>query len=181
MSRAASTPIPEPGLARASASARDAHAAATSQPSPALEAARGDRRGVRLARALLFASAAVHLYFGTGFALSPEPWMESLSIAATSPVGRIEMRAFYGGLMLALGALFLAAATLREALLPGTVMMTVTYLGAAIVRTAGIVAAGVADSMLSQILAIEAGGAVLGGVAWWQLARAEREARRRAP
>jgi len=123
---------------------------------------------VRLARLLLLGSAGLHLYFGAAFALAPGPWMESLSIQATSPAGLVEMRAFYGGLMLALGALFAAAGLIRRALLPGVVGMTVTYLGAACVRGLAMLAAGTTESPLRELLAVEAGGAVLGALVWWR-------------
>jgi len=114
-----------------------------------------------VARALLGTSAALHLYFGGYFAIDAAPMLEGLAIAATEPAGLIEMRAFYGGLMLALGALF-AAALRRAWLYPGLVLMTVTYFGAATVRATWIALDGVADAWLLRILAIEGLGALAG-------------------
>jgi len=115
---------------------------------------------------LLAASALLHLYFGAVFAIDPRPLMADLSLDATSPVGWIEMRAFYGGLMLALGALFALSALSARWRHAGLVWMTVTYAGAACVRALWIGLDGISDALLLNILAIEAGGAILGAVCW---------------
>jgi hypothetical protein len=121
-----------------------------------------------LARGVLAASALIHLYFGAAFALDPLPWMESLHLAARDTSGLTEMRAFYGGLMLALGTLFAVTAVARGALHSGLVLMTATYLGAATVRTLSLAADRVADPLLQQILFIETAGAILGAFCLWR-------------
>jgi hypothetical protein len=113
-------------------------------------------------RALLGASAIVHLYFGAWFAIDAGPLMASLSIAPTAPAGLAEMRAFYGGLMLALGALFAIAVLRRSRTRDGLILMTATYLGAALVRGSWMAIDGIGDAWIWQLLAIESGGA-LGG------------------
>lgn len=118
-----------------------------------------------IARVWLALSAVMHLYLGAAFAIDAAPWIEGLAIAPTDPAGLIEMRAFYGGLMLALGALFAAALLRREWLQPGLVLMTVTYFGAASVRATWMLIDGVSDDWLVRILAIEAGGALAGALA----------------
>ena len=98
-----------------------------------------------IAHLALTLSAIIHLYFGAAFALDPVPWMQNLHLAASNPAGVAEMRAFYGGLMLSLGALFVVAVAVRSALYPGLVLMTVTYLGAALVRSVSLAANPVDD------------------------------------
>jgi len=119
---------------------------------------------VWIARTWLVVSAGLHLYFGALFAIDATPMLAGLAIAQTEPSGLIEMRAFYGGLMLALGALFAAAALRREWLRAGLVLMTVTYFGAASVRATWMLIDGVSDDWLVRILSIEAGGALAGAL-----------------
>jgi hypothetical protein len=120
---------------------------------------------------LLGLSAVLHLYLGAVFAIDPTEWLANLSLAATAPAGLAEMRAFYGGLMLAMGALFAWCAGHRASLRPGLVFMTVTYFGAATVRTIAVVDYGVSDELLWRILAVEALGAVSGALCLWRLRR----------
>jgi hypothetical protein len=121
-----------------------------------------------VAQLALALSALIHLYFGALFALDPVPWMQNLHLTASDPAGVTEMRAFYGGLMLALGTLFAVAAAVREALYPGLVLMTATYLGAALVRSVALAATGVGDPLLYQLLAIELAGALVGMFCLWR-------------
>jgi hypothetical protein len=114
------------------------------------------------ARAVLALSGAMHLYFGAVFAIDPLPWMQSLSLTATAPAGVAELRAFYGGLMLAMGSLFVWSAWQRAWLVSGLVWMTATYFGAAAVRAVSLARDGVSDPMLLQILTIESSGAIAG-------------------
>lgn len=121
-----------------------------------------------VAHLALALSAIMHLYFGAAFALDPIPWMQNLHVAASNPAGVAEMRAFYGGLMLALGTLFAVATAVRGALYPGIVLMTATYLGAALVRSVSLAASPVDDPLLHQILAIELAGALVGLFCLWR-------------
>jgi hypothetical protein len=116
-------------------------------------------------------SAALHLYLGAAFALDPLPWMAKLSLAATAPAGIAEMQAFYGGLMLAMAVLFGWSVVHRRSLLPGVAFMTVTYLGAALVRGIAVVAGSVDDRLLHGILLIEGAGALAGAACWYGLAK----------
>lgn len=113
-------------------------------------------------RAILALNAAVHLYYGVVFAWDPGDMMQTLSLAATGPAGITEMRAFHGGLMIAMGCLFAAAALSREWVRAGLIMMTVTYAGAVAARTLGIVIDAATEAVLFQILAIEVAGLLLG-------------------
>lgn len=121
-----------------------------------------------VAQLALALSALVHLYFGAAFVLDPVPWMQNLHLTASNPAGIAEMRAFYGGLMLALGSLFAVAAAVRGALYPGLVLMTATYLGAALVRSVSLATHRLDDPLLHQILGIELTGALVGMFCLWR-------------
>jgi hypothetical protein len=125
------------------------------------------------ARFWLALSGALHLYYGLYFAIDAAPITAALAIAPTEPAGLIEMRAFYGGLMLALGVLFAASALRREWLSSGLVLLTVTYVGAASMRAIWMAIDGVSDEWLVKILAVEVTGAVGGALAllWLRSAR----------
>jgi hypothetical protein len=124
-----------------------------------------------VARLALAVSAVIHLYFGALFALDPLPWMQSLHLAAQSLAGVTEMRAFYGGLMLALGSLFAVACAVRGTLYPGLVLMTATYLGAALVRGVALATIRVDDPLMHQLLWIEVVGALVGMFCLWRRVR----------
>ena len=124
-----------------------------------------------MAQLALAVSALMHLYFGALFALDPLPWMQSLHLAASNPAGVAEMRAFYGGLMLALGALFAVSAVVRGALYPGLVLMTATYLGAALVRGVALATNRVDDPLVHQLLGVEVAGALVGAFCLWRQVR----------
>ena len=123
------------------------------------------------ARLLLVASAALHLGFGAAIAVDPMPWMANLSIEATSAAGWAELRAFYGGLLFSLGALFAHSALARVRLRSGLRWLTGTYLGAALVRGSWLAIDRVTDPLLLELLALEAAFALLGGLCLFALRR----------
>ncbi len=116
----------------------------------------------KLTRIFLALSGLLHLYYGVVFVLDPREMMDRLSIEAVTPAGITEMRAFHGGLMLALGVLFAGAAGYRPWAGPGLVLMTVTYAGAVLARAGGLVVDGEATRTLLWILSIEVAGLFAG-------------------
>lgn len=126
---------------------------------------------VALARFFLLLNAVLHLYYGVVFALHPQEMMARLSLTATSAAGITEMRAFHGGLMLALGGLFLWAALDRRWLLPGLVLMLVTYLGAVVTRSVGMLLDGTGDALIRDILLIETLALCLSILGLWLVRR----------
>ena len=64
--------------------------------------------------------------------------------------------------MFAMGCLFAAAAMSRHWVRAGLIMMAVTYTGAVVARTLGIILDAATDRALFEILAIEVTGLALG-------------------
>lgn len=93
--------------------------------------------------------------------------MASLSLSALSPAGITEMRAFHGGLMLSMGALYFLAAFSKRYVVAGLIMMTVTYAGAVAARTTGMVLDQTNDALIFQILYVEIAGLILGLAGLW--------------
>ena len=133
----------------------------------AISANRKSNLKLVLARCFLLLSAVLHLYYGVVFALDPEPMMARLALAATAAAGITEMRAFHGGLMIALGCAFLWAALDRRWLRPGLVLMALTYMGAVIGRSAGILIDGTGDAFIHSILMVETVGFLLSVFSLW--------------
>ena len=79
-----------------------------------------------LARLILAFNGILHLYYGFVFLADPRAMMASLSLAPLNPAGITEMRAFHGGLMLAMGCLFSLAALSKRFIMAGLIMMTIT-------------------------------------------------------
>ena len=120
-----------------------------------------------LARFILAINGILHLYYGWVFLNDPRAMMASLSLSAVSPAGITEMRAFHGGLMLAMGALFFLAAFSKRYVVAGLIMMTVTYAGAVAARTTGMILDQTNDALIFQILYIEIAGLILGLTGLW--------------
>lgn len=101
--------------------------------------------------------------------------MARLALAATAAAGITEMRAFHGGLMTALGGLFLWAALDKRWLRPGLVLMAFTYLGAVVGRSAGILIDDTADAFIRNILMTETLGLLLSVLALWLIRHEDRD------
>ena len=107
----------------------------------------------------------MHLYYGLSFFFTPEPWMAKLHITSTSPAGLTEMRTFYGGLMTAMGIFFVLTAFKKAWIVPGLVMMTITFAGAVAARLYGISSDGTQSKVINSILTVEIVGLLLGIIA----------------
>ena len=126
------------------------------------------------ARVILVLNGILHLYYGFVFLADPRAMMASLSLSAMNPAGITEMRAFHGGLMLAIGCLFSLAALYRRYIIAGLIMMTVTYAGAVAARTTGIMLDQTKDALIFQILYIEIAGLILGIAGLWMEKKSEK-------
>ena len=118
-------------------------------------------------RVILALNGILHLYYGFVFLADPRAMMASLSLSALNPAGITEMRAFHGGLMLAMGCLFSLAALYKRFIIAGLIMMTVTYAGAVAARTTGIILDQTNDTLIFQILYLEIAGLILGLTGLW--------------
>jgi hypothetical protein len=113
-----------------------------------------------LARATLWLGGLGFLGFGLAFLVAPLATMGLAGIALQGDLAATELRAFYGGLEVALGALLIAA-DLCGARRAGLILCLASFGGIAGARLLGIALAGGATPFLWAALATEAGLALL--------------------
>jgi hypothetical protein len=120
------------------------------------------------ARVFLALSALIWLPYGLFCFVEPEFLAGAAGVAFQSPTGSTELRAMYGGLQAALGALSLAGAL--DARLRGPAVLTLAFLctGLALARLAGMALDDAASPYTLWGLGFEIGSATL---AAWLLAR----------
>lgn len=105
------------------------------------------------------------LGFGLWLLLDPVGGLSKVDIAATSKVGQIELRAFYGGLEIGLGAFLIACAMRPEWQTSGLWLVLLTNGGCATARLIGIALAGTFSTYLGWALTWELGFAALAALA----------------
>jgi len=101
------------------------------------------------------------LGFGAWLVVDPIGGLAAVGVAATGPAGVIELRAFYGGLELGLGAYLLACARRPDWRRPGLWLTALANGGIGLTRLAGIAATGVFTPFFAWALAWELGFASL--------------------
>lgn len=118
-----------------------------------------------LARIAALWAVVLFVTFGAWLLLAPGKLGTWVDVEATSPMGRTEIRAFYGGAQLGLAAFTLLALTLRTDWLPAT-LAALACVNLAIVacRLLGISLDGSGSTGMWTILAIEAATGVLAAV-----------------
>lgn len=116
------------------------------------------------ARIVLIVAALMFAVFGIWLLAAPDKLGEWLDVAAASPVGRTEIRAFYGGYELGL-ALFLLLGLRRRFTAASCYCLALTMGCVALARLYGFAVDGTAGGATMAIWAIEAGFALLGLVA----------------
>ena len=117
-----------------------------------------------LARITLWLGGLGFLAFGLAFLIAPLQTMAAAGLTLEGPLAATELRAFYGGLELALGGLLIAA-DLRPARRQGLILALACYGGIGTCRLLGIVLAGSATSFLWAALTVELGLAAMAGLA----------------
>jgi hypothetical protein len=105
------------------------------------------------------------LGFGLAFLVAPLQTLAAAGIALQGDLAATELRAFYGGLEVALGGLLIAA-DLRGARRHGLILCLASYGGIGLARALGMLIAGSATPFLWFALATEATLAIL---AWASL------------
>ncbi len=107
------------------------------------------------ARVMLGVSSLMFLGFGLAFLFRPVETAKLVDIPLPQPTGRIEIRAFYGGLEIAL-ALFLGLCAVRSGwITPGLVMAVLASAGPAAGRIVGLLVDRKPRSVVFTILAVE--------------------------
>lgn len=121
---------------------------------------------MRIARFSLALSALVFAAFGVWFLADPAGSAQLVGIALPVPEARIDFRATYGGLNLALGLILaLAARRAREFARAGLLLQIGMFAGYAAGRLTGMAAESAAPPAMTVILAFELAGLALGVVA----------------
>jgi hypothetical protein len=124
---------------------------------------------MRLAVVALILAGAGFLIFGLILLVAPQATLARLGIELADGAATIEIRAFYGGLELALGALLLWAALRPEGRAHGLVLGAVSYGGIGLTRALAMALSGVASPFLWTALVSEAVLAGLCALAWWRV------------
>jgi hypothetical protein len=104
---------------------------------------------------LLAFNGVVYVAIGIIFSLDAERWFGNVGVTLADPVGFTELRAVYGGLMLAMGIFFLLSIRVRNWLVPGTAFLLISYFGLVLARSQGIFLLGQSTPVIMQIYLIE--------------------------
>ncbi|MCA8922801.1 MAG: DUF4345 family protein [Planctomycetes bacterium] len=123
------------------------------------------------ARALLGITGALYVSLGLAFALEPVAWAAKVGLSLDGPGSVTEVRAFYGGLELGLGALFVLCALRRAWIVPGVLGLLCTYGGLAAGRGLSLLGSGPHGDLQPKLVAVELSGTALSALALWALAR----------
>ena len=107
--------------------------------------------------------------FGAWALVAPQSLATLLNFELATAGAVTELRAFYGGLEIALCALMLAAVAKPELVRPALVGLIVVAGGIAVGRMVGLVLDGSASGMMFGALAWEIAGAVFGVIAYRSL------------
>lgn len=118
-----------------------------------------------LARITLWLGGLGFLGFGLAFLVAPLQTMAAAGLVLQGDLAATELRAFYGGLEVALGALLIAADLRPGARRHGLVLSLASYGSIGAARLLGIVLAGSATPFLWGALATEATLALLSALA----------------
>ena len=120
-----------------------------------------------LAQVLLWVSGLGYAGFGVAFLLAPLRTMALAGIALEGGVAAVELRAFYGGLELALGALIVAAALVPGRLRDGLLLTLASYGAIGGTRLVAMLATGTHTPFLRYAVIVELGLAACAGALLW--------------
>lgn len=112
-----------------------------------------------------------YLAFGVGFLIAPVELARMAELSVASPAAVPELRAFYGGLEIALALLILAAALRPARRADGLLLSFATYLGIGGTRLASMLATGVSSDFLTMAVGVELGLGFASLLAWRAAAR----------
>jgi hypothetical protein len=112
-------------------------------------------------RAVLTLSGIIVLAIGVAFLLAPTAMMQSVDIAIATPLARGDVRAIYGGMEIAVGALLLLASRRDDRVRPGLFAAAVLFTGMAAGRLLGVLLDGTPPPFGWFLLLLELSGAVI--------------------
>lgn len=122
-----------------------------------------------LSRPLLWIAGLGFLGFGLAFLIAPLETLGATGIALSGDLAATELRAFYGGLEVALGALLVAAARSPRFEQAGLWLCAAAYGGIGLARLLGIALAGSGTPFLWFALAVELALGGLAALALWRI------------
>lgn len=111
------------------------------------------------ARGVLAVTAVIFGVIGIGFLWAPTDWAAAIDVVVTTPLGRTDVRATYGGFLLATGVFLAVAAVLRAWTRPGLAACALFLGGFALGRLVGLLAEGTLSGLMWFFLAVEVSGA----------------------
>ncbi len=117
-----------------------------------------------LPRITLWLSGLGFLGFGLACLIAPLAVLGAVDVVVSGPIAATEIRAFYGGLEIGLGALLIAAALQPAQQRPGLWLGFAAYGGIGFARLAGILIDSASSTFLWAALATELGLAGLAAV-----------------
>jgi hypothetical protein len=97
------------------------------------------------------------LAFGVAITWAPLPLLAMAGVDAAGAAAEIELRAFYGGLEIALAAIVLYCLRQPARRRDGLALTAIVYGGIGLARAGGMIAAGYSSSFLAGALAFELG------------------------
>jgi hypothetical protein len=124
-----------------------------------------ERAQVKFSKLILIAYGLMFLYFGVLFFVRPMALANTIPLPLTDPIAVAEIRAFYGGLEIGLGAFLIAAGLLRAFIRPGLWLLLGISAGLTLGRITGITLDHATGSFIFIALAVEFGGLTLSGIA----------------
>jgi hypothetical protein len=125
---------------------------------------------VSLERVFLLATGLLFVAFGVAYLVAPVPMAALADLGVASPLAVIEMRGFYGGQLVGLGALVLLGARRSAFVAPALLLLLASLGGTALGRLVGVLASGSLPAIIAVALAMELAGA-LGALALWRRRR----------
>jgi hypothetical protein len=111
-----------------------------------------------LARIVLLPTAAALAVIGVGFLIAPTSWARAIEVVVASPTGRTDVRATYGGFVLAAGVFLAVCAARADWIRPGLVACALILAGFAAGRLIGLAVEGSLSRLMTAFLVIELGG-----------------------
>ena len=123
-----------------------------------------------LARIVLLLTAAALAVIGVGFLIAPTSWARAIEVVVSSPTGRTDVRATYGGFVLAAGVFLAVCAAGTEWVRPGLAACALILAGFAAGRLIGLVAEGSLSRLMTAFLVIEVGGTAAAVIAFFRTA-----------
>lgn len=109
-----------------------------------------------------------YLAFGLALTVAPIEVLTRIDVQVTGAIADTEIRAFYGGLELALGALILACAFAPARRRDGLLLTALSYGGIGLTRIGSMLVTGDDSSFLRFAAGTEIGFLLIAGLLWWQ-------------